>query len=85
MGGRAANVRFCFRPIQFRQSALVKSFGRRRRTKVSEERTRGPQATVYGDFGFLLMPAAFGPTVDRLGRDAIRAHCCWIHRPSRRR
>jgi len=31
---------------------ILKSFGRRRRTKVLEERTRGGQASVYGDLGF---------------------------------
>ena len=37
------------------QPATLKSFGRRRRTKVLEERTRGGQASVYGDLGFSLM------------------------------
>jgi transposase len=31
---------------------LVKSFGRWKRTKVLEERTRGERAPVYGDFDF---------------------------------
>jgi hypothetical protein len=30
----------------------LKSFGRRRRTKVVDERTRGEQALVYGEFDF---------------------------------
>ncbi len=30
------------------RSLIVKSFGRRRRTKVSEERTRGPVAVCMG-------------------------------------
>jgi hypothetical protein len=33
----------------------LESFGRRRRTKVLEERTRGVQASVYGDLGSWLM------------------------------
>jgi hypothetical protein len=32
-------------------SAFLKSFGRRRRTKVLDERTRGEQ-TVYGEFAW---------------------------------
>ena len=34
--------------LQTKQSAIMKSFGRRRRTKVSEERTRGPVALGMG-------------------------------------
>jgi hypothetical protein len=34
------------------QAASVKSSGAGRRTKVPEERTRGPQALRYGDFDF---------------------------------
>jgi hypothetical protein len=56
----------------------VKSFGRRRRTKVSEERTRGPQALIYGDFGFRLRPATFGPVAGSVRHDAIRPHRCRI-------
>ena len=41
-----------------RPAALLKSFGRRRRTKVLEERTRGGQASVYGHLGFWLMQEA---------------------------
>jgi hypothetical protein len=40
------------------QSAFLKSFGRRRRTKVLEERTRGVRAPVYGDWGSWLMQGA---------------------------
>ena len=31
---------------------ILKSFGRRRRTKVVDERTRGKQALVYGEIEF---------------------------------
>ena len=41
-------------------SAFLESFGRRRRTKVLEERTRGGQASVYGDLGFWLMQDGAG-------------------------
>ena len=46
---------FPVRVTETRQTGLLKSFGRRRRTKVLEERTRGGQASVYGDWGFWLM------------------------------
>src|ERR1039458_4486097 len=52
-------------------SALVKSFGRRRRTKFSEERTRGPQTMVYGYFCFRLSLATSRPAVGSAGGDAI--------------
>jgi hypothetical protein len=44
------------------QSTSLKSFGRRRRTKVLDERTRGEQ-TVYGEFAFWLMPRLACPTL----------------------
>jgi len=49
---------------------ILKSFGRRRRTKVLEERTRGGQASVYGDLGFWLM------------REAARRSPRHVHRPA---
>jgi hypothetical protein len=57
--------------LQTCRSAIVKSFGRRRRTKVSEERTRGPQTMVYGYFCFRLSLATSRPAVGSAGRDAI--------------
>jgi len=32
---------------------------------------------IYGDFGFPLMPATFGPAVDCRRRDAVRARRRW--------
>jgi hypothetical protein len=43
------------RAPESRQTGFLKSFGRRRRTKVLEERTRGGQAFGFGDLGFWLM------------------------------
>ena len=40
------------------RAAILKSFGRRRRTKVLEERTRGVQVSVYGDLVSWLMQGA---------------------------
>jgi hypothetical protein len=60
------------------RAACVKSFGRRRRTKVSEERTRGSQTMVYGYFCFRLSLAKSRPAVGVMGRDAICATCCWV-------
>ena len=37
-------------------SAIVKNSGRRRRTEVPVARTREPQALIYGDFSFRLIP-----------------------------
>jgi hypothetical protein len=45
-------VRFFRRLLETGQTASLKSFGRRRRTKVVDERTRGEQALVYGEFDF---------------------------------
>ena len=53
-------VGFCLRHTRTGQADFLKSFGRRRRTKVLEERTRGGQASVYGDLGFWLMQDAAG-------------------------
>jgi len=39
-------------PSQNGPAENLKSFGRRRRTKVVDERTRGEQALVYGEFDF---------------------------------
>jgi hypothetical protein len=39
-----------------RQAENLKSFGRRRRTKVVDERTRGEQVPLYGEFDFQPMP-----------------------------
>ena len=39
---------FLWAALQSGQSIFVESFGRRRRTKVPEERTRGPRAMLWG-------------------------------------
>jgi hypothetical protein len=43
---------------EVRQPLSLESFGRRRRTKVLEERTRGVQVSVYGDLVSWLMQGA---------------------------
>jgi len=37
------------------RAGILKSFGRRRRTKVVDERTRGEQAPVYGKYASWLL------------------------------
>jgi hypothetical protein len=49
-----------------------------RRTKVSEERIRGPQTMVYGYFCFRLSVAQSRPAVGSVGRVAICSTCRWI-------
>jgi hypothetical protein len=51
LSGLRANVRYSTLARVSCRTALVKSFGCRRRTKVSEERTRGQQSDAYGDCG----------------------------------
>lgn len=48
----------------------LKSFGRRRRTKVVDERTRGQQALVYGELGFWPMRGTVRPSSRRAWRVA---------------
>ena len=60
------------------QSASVQSFGAARRTKVSEERTRGPRTMVYGYFCFRLSVAQSRAGVGDVRRGAICPNCRWI-------
>jgi len=70
-----------FATLTMPRTAFLESFGRRRRTKVLEERTRGGQASVYGDLGSWLMQGAAERWRRRVRqRAALRCRCavCWV-------
>jgi hypothetical protein len=67
----------CARPGT-RKSAFVKSFGHRRRTTVSEERTRGRQSGGYGDFGNCPCVAGRLRWSWRPAGSAFEAYCRWV-------
>ena len=58
----------------------LKSFGRRRRTKVADERTRGTRSLVYGECDFWPMRRTVGPSPLHVCRAASLRYWCTARR-----
>ena len=66
--------------INITRAELLMSFGRRRRTKVVDERTRGEQALVYGELNIYPMRERVRPPPHLVWCKGSLRHCCTRHR-----
>jgi hypothetical protein len=80
MPGRGLNVGFPSECSKSGRTGNLKSFGRRRRTKVVDERTRGEQALVYGELNIYPMRETVRPPPRLVWCKGSLRHCCTRHR-----